>query len=162
MKEIYKRRSIRTYKEDKIPVETLELLVKAGMNAPSAHNKRPYQFVVVTDKTVLEQLSIASPYSSMLKGSAAAIILVAAQTTPYWQQDMGASCQNILLEATSMELGSCWIGCFPNIEACTSVRHTLNIPSELEVFAIISLGYCKQGVDENAFYEQSRIHYETW
>lgn len=76
MKTIYKRRSIRQYTDKKISIGDLEKLLKAGMNAPSAHNQKPYDFIVVTDKATLKKLSETGPYCSMLENAAAAIVVV--------------------------------------------------------------------------------------
>ena len=119
MKTIYKRRSIRQYTDKKISIGDLEKLLKAGMNAPSAHNQKPYDFIVVTDKATLKKLSETGPYCSMLENAAAAIVVVSVadkETTPYWQADCGAVVENILLEATDLGIGSCWIGEYPVLD----------------------------------------------
>ncbi|MDR2640338.1 MAG: nitroreductase family protein [Candidatus Peribacteria bacterium] len=56
MKEIYKRRSIRKFSDKKVEKDTIEKILKAGMNAPSAMNLKPYEYVVVTDRQILEKL----------------------------------------------------------------------------------------------------------
>ncbi|MDR1988106.1 MAG: nitroreductase family protein [Candidatus Peribacteria bacterium] len=56
MKEIYLRRSIRKFLDKKVDQDTIKKILKAGMNAPSAMNAKPYEYVVVTDKQILKKL----------------------------------------------------------------------------------------------------------
>lgn len=165
MKEIYSRRSIRDYTEQELRKEQLEQLVKAGMNAPSAHNKKPYDLIIVQEKSTLERLSQTGPYAHMLEKATAAIVvcsIASEENTPYWQADCGAVVENILLEATSLGIGSCWIGEYPNIEKSEKVKMILEIPNEYEVFATISLGYPLKTKKENNNYYPEKVHYEKF
>lgn len=165
MKELYKRRSIREYNDKEISLEELEELVKAGMNAPSAHNKKPYDFIIVRDKKTLKRLSQTGPYAHMLEQASAAIIICSIadeETTPYWQADCGAVTENILLEATSLGIGSCWIGEYPNIEKSEKVKMILEIPKDYQVFSTISLGYPLKDKKENNNFYTEKIHYEKF
>ncbi|MEE0683984.1 MAG: nitroreductase family protein [Bacilli bacterium] len=162
---IYQRRSIRKYEDKEIPKEKLIQLVKAGMQAPSAHNKKPYEFIIVTEKETLNRLSETGLYCHMLKYAAAAIIVISPgdeKETPYWQADCGAVVENILLEATDLKIGSCWIGEYPNIEKSDKVKEILEIPNNYQVFATISLGYTKDQKEPNNNYYEEKIHYEKF
>lgn len=161
MKTIYKRRSIRQYTDKKISIGDLEKLLKAGMNAPSAHNQKPYDFIVVTDKATLKKLSETGPYCSMLENATAAIVVVSVadkETTPYWQADCGAVVENILLEATELGIGSCWIGEYPVLEKSEKVKRILEVPTNYQVFATISLGYPLKEKQENDNYYPEKVH----
>lgn len=164
MNAIYKRRSIRKYEEKKIPKEELDKLVKAGMQAPSAHNKKPYEFIVITKEDILNQLSKTGLYCHMLKYAAAAIVVIsqAKEETPYWQADCGAVVENILLEATDRNIASCWIGEYPNIEKSNKVKDILEIPNNYQVFATISLGYSTVEKEANNNYYEEKVHYEKF
>lgn len=165
MEIIYKRRSIRKYEDKKIAKAELEKLVKAGMQAPSAHNKKPYEFIIVTEENLLRKLSETGIYCHMLKYSAAAIVIVSTandQETPYWQADCGAVVENILLEATYLKIASCWIGEYPNINKSNKVKEILKIPNNYQVFATISLGYAKEEKEPNNNEYPEKIHYEKF
>lgn len=164
MDTIYKRRSIRKYIEKEIEPEKIQKLLKAGMNAPSAHNKKPYEFIVVTNEEILKKLSETGPYSHMLEYAKAAIVIISKVTpaTPYWQADCGAVVENILLEATYLNIGSCWIGEYPAMEQVSRVKKILEIPEDYEVFATISLGYTDQEKSPNNNYYEEKVHKEKF
>lgn len=165
MNAIYNRRSIRKYEAKNISSSKLDQLVKAGMQAPSAHNKKPYEFIIVTEKNILNELSETGLYCHMLKYAAAAIVVISTaddKETPYWQADCGAVVENILLEATQLGIGSCWIGEYPNIEKSNKVKEILEIPKNYQVFATISLGYTTDEKEPNNNYYKEKIHYEKF
>ena len=165
MKEIYQRRSIRKYTEKEISKEDIEKLLKAGMNAPSAHNKKPYQLIVVQNKETLKKLSDTCIFSKMLEGANAAIVVCSSaddKETPYWQADCGAVTENILLEATSLGIGSCWLGGYPDLEKTGKEKEILGIPEEYKLFCTISLGYPAEERKPNDNYYPEKVHYEKF
>lgn len=161
MDEIFKRRSIRDYTDKKISDEEIKLIIKAGMNAPSAYNKRPTQYLVVSDKDKLNYLSEAQKYGKMLKNASHAIIVCSLETSPFWVQDAAAATENILLEATSLNIGSCWSGLYPNDNESLIKQH-FDIPENIRAFSVIALGYPLKEKDANNFYEENKIHYNEW
>jgi len=97
---IMSRRSIRKYTGEKIPDETITKLLKAGMNAPSAHNKQPWHFIVVDDRETLNKVPEYHQYSKMLETASHAIIVLGdndIQTTDFWIHDCSAATENILI-----------------------------------------------------------------
>lgn len=161
MNEIFKRRSIREYTDKRISDEDIDLIIKAGMNAPSANNARPVSYLVVDDRAKLEFLSAVNQYGKMLKNASHAIIICVKETSSFWPQDAAAATQNILLEATSLGIGSCWLGLYPK-DLESEIKKYFNLPDELRAFSIISLGYAKEERKENDFYEKERIHFNIW
>lgn len=161
MNEIFKRRSIRKYIDKKISDNDIELLIKAGMNAPSAHNVKPTRYLVISDKEKLEYLAMINKYGKMIKDASHAIIVCAEESNEFWSQDASASTQNILLQATSLDIGSCWIGLYPT-EIEVDIKDYFKIPSEIRAFSIISLGYPAMELSENNFYDKERIHFNEW
>lgn len=168
MEVINKRRSVRNYLDKPVEDEKVEKLLRAAMQAPSAANEQPWEFVVVKNKKRLAELSEMGSFSSMFRDTGLAIILFA--NTDYlkfpgcWQQDMGAATQNILLEAVSLGLGAVWIGIesFKNRVEC--LRKLFDFPENLKPYSMISIGYPAQG-HENKFidrYDASRIWFEEY
>ena len=77
---IFTRRSIRKYKDKKIPVEQVNILIKAAMHAPSARNQQPWHFVVVTERDILEKITKVHPYAKMLAEAQLAILVCGDET----------------------------------------------------------------------------------
>lgn len=165
MKEIFERRSVRKYTDKDISSEDMEKLLKAGMNAPSAHNYKPYDLIAVKNKETLKKLADTCIYSHMLNEANAAIIVCSRaddEKTPYWQADCGAVTENILLEATHLGIGSCWLGGYPDLEKTAREKEILGIPEEYKVFCVISLGYPNENKKPNDNYYQEKVHYEKF
>ncbi|MDC1107214.1 nitroreductase family protein [Prolixibacteraceae bacterium] len=91
---ILNRVSVRSFKEDKVPKEDLELIIKDGMAAPSAINKQPWEFIIVNSSTLLFELGTLLPYAKMTKFAPAAIVVCGNQKNmhegweeSFWIQD---------------------------------------------------------------------------
>ena len=160
MQEIYSRRSIRKYQDKPVDDKIITEILKAGMNSPSAKNLRPYEFIVVKDKDMLYRLSQIKPAGYMLETSAFAIISLARETCDFWQQDMGASTENMLLMAEHYDIGSCWIGIREEQDAI--IRDIMGVPEDLHIFNIIAFGYKAEDKPANEFFDETRIHYEKY
>ena len=167
MKEIFNRRSIRKYQDKPVEKEKIEKLLRAAMQAPSAANQQAWEFIVVENKDTLSKLSLMTPYSKPVASSAVTIVLLANsdnfRVPTGWQQDMGAAAQNILLEATSLELGAVWLGVATSDTAVTFVKETFKLPENIKPFALISIGYPDN--QKNEFvdrFDNKKVHYEIW
>jgi nitroreductase len=137
------------------------------MQAPSAANQQPWEFIVVEDKENLKNLSKTSPYAKPVESSAVTIVLMA--NSDYfkiptgWQQDMGALAENILLEATHLELGAVWLGVATSDAVTSAIKDFYKLTDNIKPFAMIAIGY-PEG-QKNEFvdrYNESRVHYEKW
>ena len=165
MKEIYERRSIRKYTDKEISDEDMKKILKAGMNAPSAHNLKPYDLIVVRDKEILRKLADCCIYSHMLNEANAAIVVCSSaddEKTPYWVSDCGAVTENILLEATSLGIGTCWLGGYPDLEKTEKEKNVLEVPENYQIFCIISMGYSAENRKPNDNYYNEKVHYEKF
>ena len=162
MKEIFLRRSIRKYTNEEISNTNLIQILKAGMNAPSARNLKLFEFVIIKNKEMLEKLSRTKKNSYFIKDSNATIVVICNELSEFWQQDLGAVTQNMLLEATHLNIGSCWIGIAPNNQYEDYIKKLLNIPDDKRIFCMISLGYPAETKEENNFYDEEKIHYDNY
>ena len=162
MQEIYVRRSIRKYLDKEISDEDVKKILKAGMNAPTARNLKSFEFIVVRNKDILTKLSEMKQSAYFVKDSNVTIVLLARELSDYWQQDLGAVSENMLLEATYLGIGSCWVGITPNEQYENYARDVLFIPKDIRVFSLITLGYPKEEKTPNDNYYEDKVHYEMF
>lgn len=161
---IFKRRSIRKFTQQPVEREKLELLLHAAMAAPTATNAQPWEFVVLTEPEVLEQLRKALPFAKMV---APAAICVLGSTRmqkskaglKFWVQDCSAATENILLAAVSLGLGAVWIGVHPVNMFIRSVESILNLPDGVQPLNLIFIGYPAEEKEERTQYEATRVHW---
>ena len=167
---ILSRRSVRHYQPGKPATRAeLELLVRAGMAAPSAHNSQPWEFIIVDDPARTRELAKTHPYAGYLADAGSAIVVcgnlerVLKGTEDYWLEDCGAATQNILLAAASLGLGTVWCGIYPNRPVVASLRPLLGVPGQVVPFALIVVGHPVAGADgPKDKFNPERIHYQQW
>ncbi|HCC37859.1 MAG TPA: nitroreductase family protein [Treponema sp.] len=161
---IQNRRSIRKYQAgNPVTKEQLTQLLEAAMMAPSACNSRPWEFIAVTKREILDEIARIHPYAKMAEQASAAIIVVAlpqeGTASGYFPQDCGAATQNILLEAVSMGLGTCWCGVYPTPEPMASIRKLFNIPESKIPFNVIVVGVPDETPAARGFFDASKVSY---
>ncbi len=164
LKAIEGRRSIRRFTDQPIDKETLTLLLKAAMAAPTAMNAQPWEFVVITEHNVIEQLRQNLMFGKM--HPAAVICVLGSKRMQknkagdrFWVQDCSAASQNILLAATSLGLGAVWIGIYPVTIFQHPVIRILNLPEGVVPLNLIYLGYPAEEKEPRTQYEESRVHW---
>ena len=167
MEEIFNRRSIRKFQDKPVENEKIDKLLRAAMQAPSAGNQQPWEFIVIKDRETLRKLSLMTPYSKPAEGSPVTFILLAnckdLRHSTFWQQDMSAAMENILLEAVHLELGAVWMGVATNESAVEYLNEMYHFPEYIKPFALVSIGYPDNQKNEFADrYKPERVHYETW
>lgn len=145
---ILNRTSVRSYEDRAVESEKVEKLLRAGMAAPTAANKQPWHFIVVTDKNQLKKLSEANPDAEMAAKAPLAIVVcgdidkaLEGDAREFWIQDCSAATENILLAATGMGLGAVWTGTYPSKERCATVAEALKLPESLIPLNTIVIGY---------------------
>lgn len=167
MNAIFERRSIRRYTDKPIPKENILDILKAGMAAPSAGNERPWQFIVVDDKNVMNGIMKIHPYSQMLKEASHAIIVCADKNlrrfdVDFWVEDCSAATENMLIMAQHLGIGSVWLGLYPDMERVRKIGELLKLPDHVVPFAIIALGYPAEKKEATDRFDETRIHYNKW
>jgi len=166
---IHSRKSVRAYTGKPVAKKDLEILVRAGMAAPTAVDKRPWAFVIVTDKAVLEQLAQGMPYSKMIVQAGSAIVVcgmlektLEGEAQEFWVQDCSAAAENILLAAEALGLGAVWTGAYPVKERIAFLQKTLGIPENVIPLNLIAVGY-PQGVEKpKDKFDPAAIHWQKW
>jgi nitroreductase len=160
---VFSRRSIRRYTDQPISNQDLASLLKAGMAAPSASNRKPWHFVAVTDRDKLRSLADAHPYGKMLAAAAVGIVVCGDPgISEWWVQDCSAATQNILIAAVGLGLGGVWLGCHNRPERERAVRDLLDIPERIGVLSMISIGHPAEEKEARTQYDAARVHDNGW
>jgi nitroreductase len=133
---IRKRRSVRAYTGEKIPREDLETIVDAGRLAATGGNRQPWEFIVVTDRAMIEQLKVAALW---MDKAGAIIAVVMDESSRWWLEDGSAAIENMLLAATALGYGSCWLEGW-TLRHEDEFKALLDIPTEKRLLTLIPLG----------------------
>ncbi len=168
LNELFSRRSVRVYEPREVSEEMLRDLLEAGMAAPSAAGKDPWRFVTVRDRATLQRLTEGLPNGKMLAQAGAGIVvcgdLTAAhgQEMSYLLQDCSAAIENILLAASILGLGACWLGVHPRPERQAHVRQVLGIPPEIVPISALAIGWPAERPPARTRYSARYVHAEKW
>jgi nitroreductase len=135
---IMQRRSVRKYSPSPIPEQDLKKILEAGRQAPSAANRQPWHFIVVRDEAQKKRLAEACSGQSWMADAAAIIAgLGKPQVSDKWHPvDVAIAMQNMILAATALGYGTCWVGAFDEAQ----VKTVLGLPDDLRVVALTPVG----------------------
>lgn len=164
---IVTRRSIREFQEDKpVPSELVEKILRAAMMAPSAGNQQPWEFIVLTDRELLDEMPTIHPYCQMIRQTPVAI-LVCGDTTRekypgYWPQDCSAAVMNILLAAHALGLGAVWTGIYPREDRVKAFQARFKLPPHIIPLALIPIGWPATTPPQPERWAPERVHYNGW
>ena len=166
---IMTRTSCRAFTDYRPTEAQIDSLVRAGLAAPTARNARPWDIIVITDRDILD--TIASECKNIKMAAEAPLALVACGNLgiarskggdEYWEQDVSAITENILLAAHSMGLGAVWCGIYPIPERVKFVKELLELPDSIEPLNIIPIGQPKSPLQPKDKYDAERIHYNGY
>ena len=148
IKNIMTRTSVRKYTNEAVSKADIETMLRAGMAAPTAVNKQPWHFVVVTDREQLNALAAANRGTGMAAKAPLAIVVCGdmQKTLPgvgqgFWVQDCSAATENILLAANALGLGAVWTGLYPNEDRANAVRDIVKAPEHIVPLCVIVIGH---------------------
>lgn len=161
---LLKRRSVRKFTEQDVSEELIDELLHAAMSGPSACNKKPWEFYVITNKDKLKELKGASMFTRFNAPLAIVVCGNLSRALPmklssYWIQDCSAATENILLRATDLGLGAVWCGIHPQDKAEEKVRNYLELPEKHIPLNIIFIGYPDENPEPRSQYDEKRVHY---
>jgi len=163
---IFTRRSIRQYNNKEIESDKRHLLLKAAMQAPSARNFQPWQFIVIDERQILDQIPKFHPYSTMLHQAPLAIAVCGDQRIEenigYLALNCAAATQNILIAAHAIGLGAVWLGIYPRTKRITNLRNLLKLPAHVIPISLIAVGYPAEEQPIMDRFQKKRIHINTW
>ncbi len=163
LENILARKSVRQYTSRPVEPEKTDLLLRAGMAAPSGSDKRPWSFVVVQDRARLDSMAVRLPYAKMLTKAPMAIVVCGdTLRSALWEQDCCAVTENILLAAESMGLGAVWTAAYPYPERVAVVRQHTGLPENVVPLCVVPVGYPEGKQSPKDKYDASKIYYEQW
>lgn len=151
---ITKRRSVRAYMDKPVEFDKITAIIEAGTWAPSAGNLQNWQFIIITDKEKIEKISNHCPNQNFVFQAPVLIAVLSDNDRmnryygafgKFWgAQGVAACIQNMLLCATALKLGTCWIGAYD----AEAISDMLDIPGKSKLQALITLGYGDGGITE--------------
>lgn len=155
---IRKRRSVRKYTGESIPREDLEKIVDAGRLAASGSNQQPWDFIVVTERTMIEKLKVASKW---MENAAAIIAVVMDPASRWWVEDGSAAVENMLIASTALGYGSCWLQGYtmPREE---EFKTLLGIPEEKRLLTLVPIGVPAEQPTPGKKTLQDVLHWERF
>ncbi len=165
---IEKRRSIRHFAEGKIiDKEIIKDVLRSAMYAPSAVNKKPWRFIVVEDREIMDKLNEAHNHAHFLAEASCAIIVCGDVNesyksfgNDYWQIDCSAATQNMLLAIHDKGLGACWCGLAPSEDKIKKFQEILGLPEHIKPFSLNAVGYPKGDIKQpKDRYDEAKV---TW
>ncbi|HEX2946003.1 MAG TPA: nitroreductase family protein [Clostridia bacterium] len=163
---IFTRRSIRRFTGEAVDDKTLELVIKAGCQAPSAHNRQPWHFVVVRDEKLLKDISEGHPYAKMLPQAGCAVIVCGDKELEgipgFITEDCSAAIENMLLMAHGNGLGTVWCGIHPVGKLVKLFTKLLNLPEQILPVGMVVIGRPAAEASSVDRYDAARVHKETW
>jgi nitroreductase len=138
------RRSIRQFTDAPVTDEQVEMLLRAAMSSPSAHNQQPWRFVVVRDAERRARLAEATHYSSPVGRAPLGIVVLGdirdTKAPDFWVQDCSAAVENLLLAAHASGLGAVWIGVHPIEANERNVAAIIGTPEGVVPLCMIAVG----------------------
>ena len=161
---ILNRKSVREFSDKEISQDLIDNLLKAGMSAPSSRDRRPWHFIVISDKAILEILGNQLKNASCLKSANKAIIVCGDDelSDNCWYLDCSAATQNILIAAESMGLGAVWTAVYPYDDRSEVVNKTFSLAKNIHALTIIPLGYPLEKSEPKNKFDAARVHYNKW
>ncbi len=145
---VKKRRSVKVYADRPVEPEKIDAIVEAALRSPTGKAARPWAFVVVTDKALLDKLSVAKPGgAAFIKGAPACIVVCGdPSVSGMWVEDCSIAAVTMQYAAHSLGLGSRWAQMKGNnfSDSQTSTQYIaglLDLPENLSVQCMIAIGY---------------------
>ena len=166
---IMTRTSIRQYTNEAVSKADIETMLRAGMAAPTAVNRQPWHFVVVTKREQLSALAAANRGTNMATKAPLAIVVCGnlQKAMPgtgqgFWVQDCSAATENILLAANALGLGAVWTGLYPDEEHSKAVRDVLKAPEHIVPLCTIVIGHPAENPTPKDKWKPENVSYNEY
>jgi nitroreductase len=164
---ILSRRSIRQFTDEPVARDTLILLLKAAMSAPTACNSQPWEFIVVTEPDMLD--CIREKFLFARYNAPAAIVVCGnvriannSAARDHWVQDCSAATENILIAAAGMGLGAVWIGVYPYPSKIKPLTEALGIPERVTPLSMVLVGHPAETKPPRTQYDEHKVYWQCY
>ena len=134
--------SVRMYDEREVGDDVIRKVIEAGRLAPSAHNDQPWEFILITDKAKLLEMSKYCISGSFISQVSFAVVVLTDPNSKWQQIDTTRAAQNMILTAWSLDLGSCWIGRLDE----KGIKNYLSIPDRWDILTVLPFGYFNERI----------------
>ena len=159
-----KRRSIRKYTKEKVSKEDIETLLKYAMSGPSACNRCPWEFYVISNEEVIKEfytsfrpMRIEAPLAIVVCGNMNETLKD--DLSSYWIQDCSAAVENILLGAVSLNLGTVWCGITPQADKVQKTKEILSLDDHIIPLGLVYVGHPDIEQEPRTQYKEEKVHY---
>lgn len=170
MQNILQRKSVRSFTDEPVSSEQIDTLLRAAMAAPTGRDMRPWKFVVINERTLLDTLTGKLPYAKMLTQAPAAVVVCGdlsvtdnqGKPSTNWTFDCSAATENLLLAAESMNLGAVWTGVHPYPERIEVVSQALQLPEHIVPLCLVPVGHPKGNQQPKDKFNADNVRYNGW
>ena len=166
MEAIRTRRSIRKYEDRVVPQDLVDQLLAAAANAPHARNGQPWQFIVVDQRSLLDEVARINPNAHMAAHAPLGILIcgdLSLERSPgYWVVDCSAATQNMLLAAHALGLGAVWTGIYPRPERMEGFRNLFALPEGVIAHSFVVLGFPAEKPPPVNRFRPDRVRRNRW
>jgi len=165
---IHSRKSVKSFTGATVSAENLDKIIRAGMAAPTAVNKQPWSFVIVTDRKKMDELAAGLPNARGIDKAGAVIIVCTEpekanlQSKDFAIIDASLASENILLATEAMGLGGHWTASYPYEDKMKHVRTVLGIPANVIPLNVILVGVPTGEDKPKDKYQKDKIHWGKW
>ena len=165
---IMTRTSVREYADKPVPDSIVEKILRAGMAAPSAVNKQPWQLVVIDNSAIKDSISQTMKNAKMVAKSPLTIAVCGNMDLVFdgdtkvrgnWVLDCSAVSENILLAAHAMGLGAVWCGIYPVDQRVETISRLLYLPDNIVPLSIIAIGYPNAATTPKQKWDPEKVTY---
>jgi len=164
---IHTRRSVRQFTDEPVTDEQVDVLLRAAMAAPSAHNQQPWRFVVVRDPETLARLAAATKYAAPIGRAQLGIVIVADTNSSklaedLWVIDCSLAGENMMLAARAEGLGSVWLASWPYEGYMAAIAQIIHAPEGVVPVGMFAVGVpASPGPVVDRFHPEW-VHQERW
>jgi nitroreductase len=155
---IRKRRSVRNYTGEPIPLEDLETIVDAGRLAASGGNRQPWDFIVITNRETINELKVAAQW---MENAGAIIAVVLDPSSRWWVEDGAAAVENMLIASTALGYGSCWLEGYTLLREA-EFKSLLGVPAQKRLLTLIPIGVPAEWPTKRKKSLEEVIHWEEY
>jgi len=160
------RRSVRDFNYKPVEQVTIETIIKVAMHAPSARNRQPWHFFVITDRNILRMIPHVHPFAAMAPEASLAIVVCSDEEILPAPERRGIDCANatlsIQLAAHGLGLGAVWCGVYPDEDRQRELKNLLKLPDKIHPFSLVPIGYPAEPLPEVDRFNPERIHTNQW